>query len=103
MSAPPGKTPYEVLGAPVNSSLSELKGAWRREARRWHPDKNSSPAAQERMAAINEAWRVLSCPRLKAAVDRDIAAREAARRQQEQAQERAQQAARRPGQRTNRR
>ncbi len=53
---------YEVLGVPKNASNEDLKSAFRRLARQYHPDVNKEPDAEERFKEINEAYAVLSDP-----------------------------------------
>lgn len=61
---------YEVLGVPRNASKEELKAAFRRLARQYHPDINKAPDAEERFKEINEAYAVLSDDERRAAYDR---------------------------------
>lgn len=61
---------YEVLGVPKNASNEDLKSAFRRLARQYHPDVNSEPDAEERFKEINEAYAVLSDSERRAAYDR---------------------------------
>lgn len=50
---------YQVLGIEPNASDSEIKTAYRRLARKYHPDVSKEPEAEERFKAINEAYEVL--------------------------------------------
>jgi len=61
---------YEILGVPRNASNEELKSAFRRLARQYHPDVNKAPDAEESFKEINEAYAVLSDSEKRAAYDR---------------------------------
>ncbi|MGD9091772.1 MAG: molecular chaperone DnaJ [Anaerolineales bacterium] len=61
---------YEVLGVPRDASDDDLKSAFRRLARQYHPDVNKEPDAEERFKEINESYAVLSDPDRRAAYDR---------------------------------
>ncbi|MBW6465707.1 MAG: molecular chaperone DnaJ [Brevefilum sp.] len=61
---------YEVLGVPRGASEDELKSAFRRLARQYHPDVSSEPDAEEKFKEINEAYAVLSDGEKRAAYDR---------------------------------
>ncbi|MDZ4159379.1 MAG: molecular chaperone DnaJ [Anaerolineaceae bacterium] len=61
---------YEILGTNRDSTPDELKSAFRRLARSYHPDVNKSPDAEERFKEINEAYAVLSDANKRAAYDR---------------------------------
>ncbi len=51
---------YRILGVDRNASLEEIKKAYRRLARLYHPDRNPDPKAEEMFKEINEAYHVLS-------------------------------------------
>ncbi len=54
---------WSLLGLNPNSDIGQIKRAFRREARKWHPDLNSNDRdAEERFKLINEAYAVLSDP-----------------------------------------
>jgi len=53
---------YEILGVGRDATPEELKRAYRQLARKYHPDVNSSPDADERFKEINLAYEVLSDP-----------------------------------------
>ncbi len=61
---------YEVLGVPRNASQEEIKRAYKRLARQYHPDLNKSPDAEEKFKEINEAYQVLGDPEKRAQYDR---------------------------------
>ena len=50
---------YAILNIKATASKKEIKEAFRKEALKWHPDRNSSPDATERMQLINEAYLIL--------------------------------------------
>jgi DnaJ domain len=51
--------PFAVLGVQPGASREEVQAAYRRAAKRWHPDRDGSPAAARRMAEVNAAWDLL--------------------------------------------
>ncbi len=61
---------YEVLGVSRSASEDELKKAFRRLAKQYHPDTNKEQGAEARFIEINEAYEVLSDPQKRAAYDR---------------------------------
>lgn len=65
---------YAILGVSRQASEREIKAAYRRLAKRYHPDVNPSPTAAEDFARITEAYRVLSNRRLRALYDRGLLA-----------------------------
>jgi curved DNA-binding protein len=60
---------YQVLGVPRDATADQVKKAFRKLARRYHPDVSKEADAQARMSAINEANAVLSDPERRAAYD----------------------------------
>jgi molecular chaperone DnaJ len=67
----PGNDYYKVLGVPKGSSAEDIKKAYRRLARRHHPDVNpGDKAAEERFKGISEAFEVLSDPKKREIYDR---------------------------------
>jgi len=61
---------YDILGVDKSASASDLKNAFRRLARRFHPDRSSEEDAEERFKEIQEAYAVLSDEQKRAHYDR---------------------------------
>ncbi len=61
---------YEVLGVTRTATEVEIKRAYRQLARKYHPDVNREPDAEERFKEVNEAHEVLSNSERRAAYDR---------------------------------
>ncbi|MFZ5882654.1 MAG: molecular chaperone DnaJ [Chloroflexota bacterium] len=61
---------YDVLGVGRNASDDEIKAAFRKLARQYHPDVNKDPGAEEKFKEINEAYGVLSDREKRARYDR---------------------------------
>jgi molecular chaperone DnaJ len=65
------RDPYEVLGVSRGAAADEIKSAYRRLARRYHPDVNpDDPSAEEKFKEIGEAYATLSDPQKKERFDR---------------------------------
>lgn len=60
---------YEILGVSRNATQEEIKSAYRKQALKWHPDRNKSPEALERFKEINKAYEVLSDPKKREIYD----------------------------------
>lgn len=62
---------YEILGVAREATPEEIKSAYRKLARQFHPDVNpGDPEAEEKFKLINEAYQVLSDPESRALYDR---------------------------------
>lgn len=68
------RDPYEVLGVSSQAGEAEIHAAYRRLAKRWHPDHNPGDAgAEARFKEIAAAYEVLSDPEQQAQLDRERA------------------------------
>lgn len=63
------KNYYDVLGVGKDASPEEIKSAYRRQAKKYHPDINKEPDAAEKFKEINEAYECLSDPTKKSNYD----------------------------------
>src|SRR5829696_2641628 len=67
---PAVKDPYQTLGVDRKASDEEIKKAYRKLARQYHPDRNpDDTAAEERFKDIQEAYSILSDPEKRRAYD----------------------------------
>ena len=60
---------YEVLGVPRGASADEIKKAYRRLARQYHPDVNRDPEAVEKFKEVAAAYEVLGDDQKRARYD----------------------------------
>src|SRR5512136_2106821 len=61
---------YEILGIPRTATPDEIKAAFRKLARQYHPDVSQETNAEAHFKEINEAYQVLSDEQKRAAYDR---------------------------------
>lgn len=60
---------YQILGLERNASQDEIKRAYRKLARKYHPDVNKESGAEDRFKEVGEAYEVLKDPEKRAAYD----------------------------------
>jgi curved DNA-binding protein len=60
---------YEILGVEPSAGEAEIKTAYRRLARKYHPDVSKEAGAEEKFKAVNEAYEALRDPQKRAAYD----------------------------------
>ncbi|PFH51826.1 hypothetical protein AMATHDRAFT_74705 [Amanita thiersii Skay4041] len=61
---------YDLLGVAIDADDTELKKAYRKQAMKYHPDKNPSPDAEEKFKDISKAYQILSDPNLRTVYDK---------------------------------
>jgi curved DNA-binding protein CbpA len=60
---------YAILGIPEDASFQEIRKSYRKLAKKYHPDRNKSPHAEETIKKINEAFEILSDKRKRKQYD----------------------------------
>jgi curved DNA-binding protein len=60
---------YQILGVDRDAQADDIKKAFRKQARKYHPDVSKEPNAEQKMKEVNEAYAVLSDPEKRAAYD----------------------------------
>jgi curved DNA-binding protein len=61
---------YEILGVSRDATHEQIQEAFRKLARKYHPDVNSAPGAEDQFKELNEAYHVLSDPDTRRRYDR---------------------------------
>ena len=64
------RNPYDVLGVPKSADEAEIKKAFRKLAKAYHPDSNKDPKAAGRFAEANTAYEILGDKEKRAQFDR---------------------------------
>ncbi len=64
------RNPYDVLGVSKSASAADVKSAFRKLAKKYHPDQSKEPRAKERFAEIGSAYEILGDEKKRAAFDR---------------------------------
>jgi hypothetical protein len=63
---------YEILGVSRSASPTEIRNAYRKLAKLYHPDRNNTEGAKSAMVLINEAYEILSDPNKKRGYDQPV-------------------------------
>ena len=50
--------PYQVLNVPKSAKTSQIREAYKKLVKEWHPDKNRSPDAEDKFIQIQQAYEV---------------------------------------------
>ncbi|MDB5510957.1 MAG: molecular chaperone DnaJ [Enterovirga sp.] len=65
------RNPYDILGVPKNAGEAEVKKAFRKLAKQYHPDRNADdPKAKDKFAEVNSAYEILGDADKRARFDR---------------------------------
>jgi DnaJ-class molecular chaperone len=64
------RDPYEILGIAKSASAAEIKSAYRRLAKKFHPDQSKEPKAKDKFAEIGAAYEIVGDEKKRGAFDR---------------------------------
>ncbi len=64
------RNPYDVLGVTKSASAAEIKSAFRKLAKKYHPDQSKEPRAKERFAEVGSAYEIIGDEKKRGAFDR---------------------------------
>src|SRR5271163_2690186 len=64
------RDPYQVLGLTKSASAAEIKSAFRKLAKKYHPDQSKEPKAKDRFAEVGSAYEILGDDKKRKAFDR---------------------------------
>src|SRR5919206_4109234 len=65
------RDPYDILGVPRSATEADIKKAYRKLAKSYHPDRNKSdPKAKDKFAEVNAAYEILGDTTKRAQFDR---------------------------------
>jgi DnaJ-class molecular chaperone len=64
------RDPYTILGVTKSASGAEIKSAFRKLAKKFHPDQSKEPRAKEKFAEVGSAYEILGDEKKRAAFDR---------------------------------
>jgi DnaJ-class molecular chaperone len=64
------RNPYDVLGVNKSASAADIKSAFRKLAKKYHPDQSKEPRAKERFAEVGSAYEILGDEKKRGAFDR---------------------------------
>src|SRR5271155_866288 len=64
------RDPYDVLGVTKTASAAEIKSAFRKLAKKYHPDQSKETKAKERFAEVGSAYEILGDEKKRSAFDR---------------------------------
>ena len=64
------RNPYDVLGVTKAAAAADIKSAFRKLAKKYHPDQSKEPKAKERFAEVNQAYEIVGDDKKRGAFDR---------------------------------